>query len=168
MWWSEVALCTALPPPSPASGWFGCVLWDQTTVGLEADWLCRSRMLTDIPTSAVGSLHETVRTGIFSVLCIWRLKKQLWPTKIKMTQEPGLCLINWSLPGGKRKNKLEKNSVTCSVPLLCNSHNLYLPPWNLVYLLAQATRLVVPLRDRILVQCTESPIMYLIVKCKFH
>lgn len=39
-------------------------------MGLGTDWLYRSRVLRDIPTSAVDSLHEAVRAGIFSVLCI--------------------------------------------------------------------------------------------------
>lgn len=35
---------------------------------LGTDWLHRSGMLRDIPTSALDSLHEAIRAGNFSVL----------------------------------------------------------------------------------------------------
>lgn len=70
MWWCEVSLCTALSPPNPASGWFGCVLWDKTAVGLGTDWLRRSGVLGDIPASAMDSLCEAIRAGNFCILCV--------------------------------------------------------------------------------------------------
>lgn len=54
MWWCAVSLCTALSPPNSTSGWFGSVLWDKMAVGLGTDWLCRSRMLRDIPTCGLN------------------------------------------------------------------------------------------------------------------
>lgn len=45
--------------------------WEQTgCAGAQRQELRMLRMLRDIPTAPVDSLHEAIRAGIFSVLCI--------------------------------------------------------------------------------------------------